>query len=101
MKVRHSRKTVSNNDKWICILTRLSDSLLKLELAKIWTPRRRKNWADELWKVATANISLHLVLAQKSELRLNDYDFFPQAKKILGWIRHWVTVKVHHLSEMS
>jgi len=28
---RHSRKTVSNNEKWICILTRLSDNLLKLE----------------------------------------------------------------------
>jgi len=31
MKVRHSRKTVSNNEKWICIFTRLSDNLLKLE----------------------------------------------------------------------
>jgi len=31
MKVRHSRKTVSNSEKWICILTRLRDNLLKLE----------------------------------------------------------------------
>jgi len=31
MKVRHSCKTVSNNEKWICILTQLSDKLLKLE----------------------------------------------------------------------
>jgi len=43
MQVRHSHKTVSNNEKWICILTRLSDNLLKLELTKIRTPRRRKN----------------------------------------------------------
>ena len=26
-----TRKTVSNNEKWICILTRLSDNLPKLE----------------------------------------------------------------------
>jgi len=56
MKVKHSHKTVSTNEKWICILTRLSDSLLKLELTKIRTPSRRKNWADELWKLATNNI---------------------------------------------
>jgi len=31
MKVRPYRKTVSNNEKWICILKRLSDNLLKLE----------------------------------------------------------------------
>jgi len=50
MEVRHSRKSVSNNEKWIltrltsktCILTRLSDNLLKLELTKVRTPRRRK-----------------------------------------------------------
>ena len=46
--------------------------VLKLELTKIRTPRRRKNWVDELWKLATANIALHLVLVQKSELSLND-----------------------------
>jgi len=40
------------------------------QLTKIRTPRRRKNWVDELWKLATANIALHLVLAQKSELNL-------------------------------
>ena len=39
------------------------------------TPRRRKNWVGELWKLDTANIALHLVLAQKSELSLNDLDF--------------------------
>jgi len=72
MKVRYSRKTVSNNEKWICILTRLSDNLLKLEVTKIRTPRRRKSWVDQLRKLATANIGLHLVLAQKSELSLND-----------------------------
>jgi len=43
------------------------------------TPRRRKNWVGELWKLDTANIALHLVLAQKSELSLNDLDLFPQA----------------------
>jgi len=70
-KVKHSRKTVSNNEKWIYTLTRLSDNLLKLELTKIRTPRRRKNWVDELWKLAAVNIALHLVLAQKSELSHN------------------------------
>jgi len=35
MKVRHSRKPVSNNEKWNCILTRLSDNLLKVELKKL------------------------------------------------------------------
>jgi len=34
MKVRHSRKTVLNNEKWICILTLLLDNSLKLELSK-------------------------------------------------------------------
>jgi len=46
------------------------------QFAKIRTPRRCKNWVDELWKLATTNIALHLVLAQKSELSLN---LFPQA----------------------
>jgi len=49
------------------------------QLPKIRTPRRRKNWADELWKLATAYIALQLVLAQKSELSFNDWDLFPQA----------------------
>jgi len=46
------------------------------QFTKIRTARRRKNWIDELWKLATANIGLHLVLAQKSELSLNDQDLF-------------------------
>ena len=37
-----------------------------------------KIWADELWKLATANALLHL-LTQKSELNLNDEEIFPQA----------------------
>ena len=40
-----------------------------------------KNWADELQKLATANIALHFVLTKKSELNLNDKDVFPQACK--------------------
>ena len=36
------------------------------------------NWADELRKLATADIALHLVLTEKSELNLNDKDVFPQ-----------------------
>ena len=48
-------------------------------LTKIITPRTRKKWVDELWKLATANIALQIVLAQKSELSLNDWDLYPQA----------------------
>jgi len=55
------------------MLTGLSDNLLKLELhAGI------KNWAEELRKLATANIALHLVLTKMSKLNLNDKDVFPQ-----------------------
>jgi len=42
------------------------------ELTEIRIPRRHKNWADELQKLAPANIALQLVLAPKSELSLND-----------------------------
>jgi len=35
-----------------------------------------KKWADEFWKLATANIALHLVLSKKSELSLSDKDVF-------------------------
>ena len=52
-----------------CIFTRLSENL---ELAEIRTPRRHKNWADELWKLATLNVALHSVLSHKSEINLND-----------------------------
>ena len=56
-EVRHSRKTVS-----LYLNTTIG------ELTKIRKPGRRKNWADELWKLASAvNIGLHLVLAHKSE----------------------------------
>ena len=48
------------------------------QFTKIRTPRIRKNWVDELWKLSTTNIVLRLVLARKSELSLNDYDLFPQ-----------------------
>jgi len=37
-----------------------------------------KNWADELRKLATANIALHLVLNKKSELDHNDKGVFSQ-----------------------
>ena len=60
MKVSHSRKTVSNNEKWICILTYTTTG----QFTKIRTPRRRKNWVNELWKLATVNVALHVVLAQ-------------------------------------
>jgi len=56
------------------MLTRLSDNLLKLE-----RQAGLKNWAAELPKLAAANITLHLVLTQKSELNLNDKDVFSQA----------------------
>jgi len=42
------------------------------QLNKIRTSRRRNNWVDKLWKLTTANIALQLVLAQKSELSLNN-----------------------------
>jgi len=45
------------------MLTRLSDNLSQLEHQE-----GLKNWADELRKLATANIALHLVLTKKSEL---------------------------------
>jgi len=41
---------------------------------KARTARRLKKWADELRKLATANIALHLVLNKKSELNFNDED---------------------------
>jgi len=55
-------------------LTRLSENLLKLEHHAVF-----KNWADELRKLATADIALQLVLTKKSELYLSDKDVFPQA----------------------
>jgi len=39
-------------------------------LTKLRTPGRRKNWADDLGKLAAENITLCLVLVQKSELSL-------------------------------
>ena len=36
---------------------------------------------DELWKLATANIALHSVFTQMSELNLNEKDVLPQACK--------------------
>ena len=56
------------------MLTRLSDNFLKLERHA----GLKKNWADELRKLATPNIGLHLVLTKKSELNLKDKDVFPQ-----------------------
>jgi len=47
----------------ICTLTRISDNLLKLE-----HHAGLKIGADELRKLATANIALHLVLTRESEL---------------------------------
>jgi len=55
------------------MLTRLPDNLLKLE-----HHAGLKNWVDELQKLATVNITLHLVLTKKSELNLNNKDVFPQ-----------------------
>ena len=55
------------------MLTTLSDNLLKLEHHAGF-----KNWADELRKLAAANITLPLVLTKKPELNLNDKDVFPQ-----------------------
>ena len=54
------------------MLTRQSENLLKLE-----HHASLKNWADELRKVAAANITLHLVLTKKSQLNFNDKDVFP------------------------
>ena len=49
------------------------------QLAKVRTPRRlKKNWVDELRKLAIANIGLHLVLIKMSEQNLDDKDVFPQ-----------------------
>jgi len=44
-----------------------------------------KNWADELRKLAAANITSHLVLSKKSELSLNDKDVFPQVCIDVFW----------------
>jgi len=56
------------------MLIRLSDNSLKLE-----HHAGLKDGADELRKLATANISLHVVLTKKSELKLNDKDVLPRA----------------------
>jgi len=55
------------------MLTRLLGNLLKLKHHE-----GLKNWADELRKLAAANITSHLVLTKKSELSLNGKDVFPQ-----------------------
>jgi len=54
------------------------DYQTSLELTKIRILRRRTNWGDELWKLATAIIALRLVLAEKSELNLSQR-YFQQA----------------------
>jgi len=64
-KVKHSRETVSSNEKWNYMLTTLSENLLKFE-----HHADLKNLAEELRKLNTANIALHLVLTKKSELNL-------------------------------
>ena len=56
---------------WLYTLAKLFQTM-RNGFTKIRTPRRRKNWVDELWKLATATIGLHLVPDQKSELSLND-----------------------------
>ena len=58
------------------MLTRLLDNLLKLE-----HHAGLKKWVDELRKLASANIILHLVLTKTSELNLNDKDVFTQVCK--------------------
>jgi len=58
-----------------CMLTKLSDNLIYCSED---TTQALKNWADESWKLATANIALHLELTKKSELNLNDKVLFPQ-----------------------
>jgi len=60
MKVRHSQNCFKQWEMDLYFNTTIG------QFAKIRTPRRRKNWADELWKLSTANIALHLVLAQKN-----------------------------------
>jgi len=54
------------------MLTSLSDNLLSLEHHTGF-----KNWADELRKLVTANIVLHLVLIKKWEQKLNDENLYP------------------------
>ena len=56
------------------MVTRLSNNLLKLE----HHADLKKNLADELRKLVTVNIALHLLLAKKSELSLNHKDVFTQ-----------------------
>ena len=58
-----------------------SDNLLNLD-----HQADLKSWADELWKLATANTALHLVLTEKSELNLNDGDGGGRGKKEV-WCR--------------
>ena len=42
------------------------------QLTKVGTSRRlKKNWADELRKLDTENIALHLMLTKKLELNLS------------------------------
>jgi len=65
-EVQHFRKTVSSNEKCNRMFTILLRNLLKLE-----HHASLKKRADELRKLATANIALRLVLTKKSELNLN------------------------------
>jgi len=61
------------------MLTRLSDNLLKLE----HHTGLKKNWADELQRLVTTNVALHLVFTKESEL--NDEDIFPQVCINVFW----------------
>ena len=76
-QVGHSCKTVSSNEKQNYMLTRLSDNS-ELELKLEHRALAQKYWADELRKLATANIALHLLLTKTSELNLEGKDVFPQ-----------------------
>jgi len=64
-EVQHFRKTVSSNEKCNRMFTILLRNLLKLE-----HHASLKKRADELRKLATANVALRLVLTKKSELNL-------------------------------
>jgi len=45
---------------------------------KLEHPAGMKEWADELRKLATANIALHLVLTKTLVRNLNDKEAYPQ-----------------------
>ena len=81
LRTINSQINISDEKPWNLTFSQNCFKQLEMDLyldttgqfTKIRTPRRHTNWVDELWKLASVNIALHLVHSQKPELSLNDY----------------------------